>query len=128
MKNKTTVIISFAAAMIIIIVFNLFIFNRILTSNFASDLESQLLLLGGNLQTQIKRITSLGIACRDIEGFDSQCLELIKKNQHISQAMVIDSQGIIIFHNSPARHGQLFPIQNNNCQNRSKLNYNNKTF
>jgi|GEM_PF-2748364 len=111
-KSKKIIILAFITAMIIAGAVNLFIFSRILKKNLTANLESELLLLGNNLQTQIKRITSLGISSRDIEGFDSQCLEVTKKHQYISQTMIVDSRGVIIFHNSPAKHGHIFPLQN----------------
>jgi PAS domain S-box-containing protein len=114
MKNKikTIIIISFVAALAITSVVNLSIFGRILKKNFTSDLESELLLLGDNLQTQMKRITSFGISSRDVEGFDQKCLELIKKHQYLSEVMIVDNRGVIVFHNSPSRRGQSFPIEN----------------
>ncbi len=103
---RAKILIIFAATVIATSALNLFLISQILEKDYKSELHSELLILGSNLQTQLERITSLGIATRDIEGFSEQCRELIKKNKHIIQAMVIDGEGTIIFHNDSHYEGK----------------------
>lgn len=106
-RNK--IIIIFAAALLVTNILNLLFISRILKKDFSTSLNSELSLLGDNLQTQLKRITSLGMSTSDIEGFGQQCLELVRKNEHLTQAMIVDRQGTIIFHNISSRQGQSLP-------------------
>ena len=106
---RAKVIVVFIAMLVITSILNLFIISQILKKDYRSALHSELLILGNNLEAQLKRITSLGISTRDIEGFDRQCWELVKKNKHIAQAMVIDNKGTIIFHNDPFLQGKVLP-------------------
>ncbi len=98
--------IFFAATLIIASMLNLFFIGQILEKDYKAALHSELLVLGDSLQTQLKRITSLGISTRDIEGFNQQCSELVKNNKRLTQAMIIDGQGTIIFHNDPSLQGK----------------------
>jgi len=99
----------FAATLIITSVLNLTFISQILKKDYRATLHSELLVLGDNLQTQLKRITSLGISTRDIEGFDRQCRDLVEKNEHVVQAMIIDAEGTIIFHNDASYQGKKLP-------------------
>lgn len=102
---RLKILIFFTATLIVASALNLFVIGQILKKDYKSALYSELLVLGDNLQSQLKRITSLGISTRDIEGFNQQCLELVKKNERTTQAMVIDRQGTIIYHSDPSRQG-----------------------
>jgi PAS domain S-box-containing protein len=102
---RAKILIFFAATLIITSVLNLFFMGQILRKDYKSALYSELLVIGDSLQTQLKRITSLGISARDIEGFNQQCQELVRQNNRITQAMIIDKQGTVIFHNDPSRQG-----------------------
>jgi len=103
---RTKILVAFAATLVITSALNLFFISQILKKNYSTALHSELLILGDNLQTQLKRITSLGIPTRDIEGFGQQCLDLVRKNEHITRAMIIDRDGTIIFHSDPSRQGK----------------------
>ncbi|MDD5010832.1 MAG: hypothetical protein PHQ00_01780 [Phycisphaerae bacterium] len=94
--------IAFAATLIITSALNLFFISQILRKDYSAALQSKLLLLGDNLERQLERITSLGIATRNIEGFSRQCFELVEKNDQVARAMVVDKTGIIIYHSDPS--------------------------
>ncbi|MFA5292004.1 MAG: PAS domain S-box protein [Phycisphaerae bacterium] len=103
---RTKILLAFAATLIITSALNLFFISQILRKDYSAALHSKLLILGDNLQTQLKRITSLGISTRDIEGFDQQCLDIVRKNENITRAMIIDRDGTIIFHSDPSQQGK----------------------
>lgn len=106
---RVKILIVFAVTVVVTSAAKLTLIDQILKKDYRSALHSELLVLGDNLKTQLKRITSLGISTRDIEGFDQQCLELVEKNKRITQAMIIDTEGTIIFHNDPFRQGKKLP-------------------
>jgi PAS domain S-box-containing protein len=105
---RAKILIAFAATLIITSALNLFFISQILRKDYSTALQSELLILGDNLQTQLKRITSLGISTPNIEGFSQQCFELVRKNKHLTRAMIIDENGKIIFHSDPSYQGKQF--------------------
>jgi len=109
---RAKILIIFAATLIATSAPNLFLISQILKKDYRSALHSELLVLGNNLQAQLKRITSLGIETKNIEGFSKQCQELVKKNKHVIQAMVIDKEGTIIFHNDSSYEGKKLTQEN----------------
>jgi len=103
---RAKILIAFAATLIITSALNLFFISQILKKDYSTALQSKLLLLGDNLQRQLKRITSLGISTRNIEGFNQQCFELVEKNEQVARAMIVDKDGAIIFHSDPSYQGK----------------------
>lgn len=103
-RNK--IIVGFIMALVLASVLNLFFISSIVKKDYKTNLFSELILVGDNLRTQLLRITSLGIATYDIEGFNQQCLELVRKYEHLTQAMIVDSHGKIIFHNLDSQKGR----------------------
>ncbi|OQA04244.1 MAG: PAS fold protein [Planctomycetes bacterium ADurb.Bin401] len=107
-RNK--IIFVFVAALVLANVLNLFFITSIVKKDYNTSLYSELVLLGDNLRTQLLRITALGIATHDIEGFNQQCLELVRKYEHLTQAMIVDSQGTVVFHNLDSQKGRTLDI------------------
>jgi len=105
---RAKILLAFAATLIITSALNLFFISQILRKDYSIALQSELLILGDNLQTQLKRITSLGISTQNIEGFNQQCFELVSKNKHLTRAMIIDKNGKIIYHSDPSYQGKQF--------------------
>ncbi|OHB50773.1 MAG: hypothetical protein A2Y10_01745 [Planctomycetes bacterium GWF2_41_51] len=105
-NTKNKIIIIFAAALVFTNVLNLLFISSILKKDYNAGLHSELLLVGDNLKTQLQRITSLGLATQDIEGFSQQCMELVRKNEHLKEAMIVDRQGTIVFHNIFSNKGK----------------------
>ena len=46
------------------------------------------------------------IPLAQLEGFEEMCQEVVAKHAFLSYAMVVDTEGTILFHNDPGRHGQ----------------------
>jgi PAS domain S-box-containing protein len=103
---RAKILIAFAATLIITSALNLFFISQILRKDYSAALQSKLLLLGDNLERQLKRITSLGISTRNIEGFSRQCFELVEKNEEVARVMVVDKNGTVIFHSDPSYQGK----------------------
>jgi PAS domain S-box-containing protein len=108
---KYKILLAFIATLIVTSAINLFLISQILKKDYSAALQSELLILGNSLQTQLQRITSLGISTRDIEGFSQQCFELVRKNEYITRAMIIDRDGTIIFHSDPSYEGKKFLVK-----------------
>ncbi|MFA7485765.1 MAG: ATP-binding protein [Phycisphaerae bacterium] len=102
---RVKILMVFGVTLIAASVMNIIFISQILIKDYKSALHNELLITAGSIQSQIQKIASLGIAVKNIDGFGRQCNEIINKNNRISQAMVLDSEGTIIFHSNPAMHG-----------------------
>ena len=100
------ILILFAGTLLTVTAVNLVLISRVLKKDYKLALDSELMVFGGNLKSQLSRITELGIAVEDIENFDHLCLDMVSKNRSILAAMVIDARGMILFHNNPDKHGK----------------------
>ncbi len=63
--------------------------------------------IANTLKSQIERLLGLGIAVNDIEGFEAQCQEMLRKHKDVVYVMVTLTNGKILFHNDPTRHGTM---------------------
>jgi serine phosphatase RsbU (regulator of sigma subunit) len=54
-------------------------------------------ILAQNLNFQLEKLIKLGLKLDEIDGFDKQCEDLVKKYKTISYAIVVNSSGDIIF-------------------------------
>lgn len=57
---------------------------------------------------QLERILFLGIALEELQGFEQQCAEAVAKNPDLAFAMVLSTQGELLFH-SAQREGAPMP-------------------
>ena len=68
---------------------------------YEKALKNEVFVIGESLKLQIDRLLALGIDFEDIMGFDTQCQEVTAKYKHIHYALVVDSNGIVLFTNDP---------------------------
>jgi two-component sensor histidine kinase/HAMP domain-containing protein len=72
---------------------------------YSNALQSKALVIGQSLKLELDRLLKLEIALNDIVGFESQCQDIVNSYEEITYAMVVDTEGLILFHNSPSQHG-----------------------
>jgi PAS domain S-box-containing protein len=100
---------------------NAIITNYTFSKEYSAALQSKTLVTGQNLKFQLDKVLSLGIPLKDLTGFEEQCRELTNKYKEISYAMVVDTDGIILFHNDPSQMGkQLADTKTLNALKREK--------
>jgi len=78
-----------------------YIFDR----EYRKALESRSLAIGKSLKLQLERVLQLGIAPRDLSGFEKQCREAALAYEGISAVLVADREGRILFHSDAQRIG-----------------------
>lgn len=82
--------------------------NSIVFSEEYSDaLKSKAVVIGKGLKVQLDRLLRLGISLENLVGFEKQCQDIVYSYEEISHAMVISTDGIILFHNDPTQMGSV---------------------
>lgn len=84
---------------------NTFVMSQMLRKGYSSALQSKMDVIANTLKSNIERLLGLGIAVDNIEGFESQCQEILLKHKEVAYVTVVRANGEILFHNDPAYHG-----------------------
>jgi two-component system cell cycle sensor histidine kinase/response regulator CckA len=79
---------------------------------YSAALKSRALLVGSILKYQLEKLLKYDIPLNELVGFDEQCQEIIKNYSDITYAMVVNSNGRILFHNDPQKRGEMFIYKN----------------
>jgi signal transduction histidine kinase len=88
----TTVILLLAIGL------NTLIVGRQFRASYFDSLRSEMYVICLSLKSQMERILQLGISVRDVEGFDGQCRELISQHPSVTYAMIVQSDGKVLYH------------------------------
>ncbi len=80
--------------------------NRIITQALLGAYQSRSVAIAQSLSLQLDRIQALGVEVRDLTGFDKLCRSTVEAYEGIDFAMVVDREGVILYHNDPAHHGE----------------------
>lgn len=75
-------------------------------AEYSTALKSQAFVISQTLHSQLNRLLKMRIPIHQMEGFDEMCKEVLADHPFLSYAMVVDTQGKIIFHNDSSKHGQ----------------------
>ena len=86
---------------------NTYIVSRLFRTEYSSALQSKIAVIANTVRSQVERLLVLGIAVNDIEGFDTQCREVLQKHQDLAYAMVVQLDGKILFHSDIRYHGTM---------------------
>jgi GAF domain-containing protein len=86
---------------------NALVSSFVFTREYSDALQSEMLVVGRGLALQLDRLLGFGIPLEELVGFEKQCQEIVKKYEEVSYAMVVDTNGKILFHNDPAQQGQV---------------------
>ncbi len=93
------ILIYFSLTLMTSSVVSVYFISQGMRQAYLAELHSSLLVVGGELKSQLNRIRSLGIAVEDIEGFDRVCDDLVNRNKVIQYAAIMNDEGRIIFQN-----------------------------
>lgn len=77
------------------------------TGEYSRAIQLELTVIGQSLRHQLDRLLSLNIPIDQLLGFEKQCRILVEEYEDVSYAMVIDIDGMILFHNDPSQHGNI---------------------
>lgn len=86
---------------------NTLISSYVFTREYSAALQAQALIVAKTLDIQLNRLLSLGIALDDIVGFEEQCQDVVNQYEEISYALIVDTNGQILFHNDPLQHNKV---------------------
>lgn len=86
---------------------NTYIVSRLFRTEYSSALQSKIAVIANTVRSQVDRLLVLGIAVNNIEGFDTQCREVLQKHQDLAYAMVVQLDGKILFHSDIRYHGTM---------------------
>ncbi len=100
------ILILFAGTLLVAAAVNLALIRQVVRKDYKAALDTELMVYGNNLASQLSRITDLGIGVEEIDQFDHLCREIAFKNENILEAMVVDAAGTILFHNNSSLHGR----------------------
>ena len=89
------------------IIINTFISGRVFTKEYTAALQSETLVVGRNFKAQLDKLLQLKIPLEELVGFEEQCQEIVNRHGQILHALVIDSDGKILFHNDQSQHGKI---------------------
>ncbi len=78
---------------------NTWLTSCMFVKEYTEALKSEVLVIGESLKLQLDRLLALEIPLEDIMGFDEQCQEIIAKYPMLSYALVVNTNGKILFHN-----------------------------
>lgn len=79
----------------------------VFSREYLKSVKSETLIIGQTLKTKLDRLLRLKIEVQDLMGFEKECRDLVSKHDHVAYAMVTDPAGKVLFHSTPALHGQL---------------------
>jgi signal transduction histidine kinase len=85
---------------------NTLIGSRLFRTSYLDALHSEMYVVCLNLRTQMQRILQLGISVHDVEGFERQCRESVSRYDNVACAMIVQTDGRILFHGGPSHHPQ----------------------
>ncbi|RJQ84730.1 MAG: response regulator [Desulfobacteraceae bacterium] len=84
--------------------------GMLFSKEYARALESRALAIGQSLESQLNRLLNLNIPLQDLSGFENQCKAVVDRFEGISYAMVVEPEGRILFHSTPAKHGRSLDV------------------
>ncbi len=102
LKIRTKILIIVVATFLLATGLNTFVTSRVFRTEYSAALQSKMDVVANTLMSQIERLSRLGITIDNIEGFETQCLEVLRKHKDVAYVMVTRINGHILFHNDPS--------------------------
>ena len=104
---RQKIIVIALVAVLIAFGLNTFFVNQKFKEEYFSVLQAEMYTIATMLGSQMERLIELGIASEDIVGFEAQCREVLNTYKHVASAMVVKSNGEILFHNDSTYNGKM---------------------
>ena len=76
------------------------------SSEYSKVLKDEVFIISNTLKNQLDRLLRMHIPICQLEGFEELCQAVITEHTFLSYVMVVDTEGQILFHNNPSRHGE----------------------
>jgi GAF domain-containing protein/HAMP domain-containing protein len=107
LRIRTKIVLITVVILFLSIGINILISSYMFAREYSDALQSEMYVIGQGLALQLDRLLRLGIPVQELLGFEEQCQEVVSKYEEISYAMVVDTEGRILFHNDPSQHGRI---------------------
>ena len=104
---RTKIVLITACIMSVAVLSIIWADSRHFSEVYGQALKSRSLAIGKSLKLQLDRLLLLGLQLDDISGFNVQCRDIVIQYDGIRYAMVVDSNGRILFHSDPSRTGSM---------------------
>ena len=104
LRERITVIA--IGAMLVAITSIVLVSSYLFSREYAGALQARSVAIATSLKVQLERLFQLDLRLEDFVGFDEQCREVVQAYGGIEYAMVVAPDGVILFHNDPAKRGQ----------------------
>jgi len=113
LRIRTKIVLIALVSLLLAIGLNAAISSYIITREYSDALQSRALVIGQSLALQLDRLLKYGILLDEVVGFEKQCQEIVNEYKDTSYAMVVDTEGKILFHNDPSQVGRRLtdPVQ-----------------
>lgn len=79
----------------------------IFTAEYSTTLETRGFSIAQDLKMQLERLLRFKIPLENLEGFEEQCRDIVKKHDGIAYAMVTNTDGKILYHSAPNNSNSL---------------------
>jgi PAS domain S-box-containing protein len=106
LKIRAKIVLITLVSLLLAIGINVTISSYLTTREYSDALRSRTLIIGQSLALQLDRLLKYGIMMDEVVGFEKQCQEIISEYKDVSYAMVVDTEGKILFHNDPSQRGK----------------------
>jgi two-component system sensor kinase FixL len=107
LKVRDKILITVVAVFLLSTALNTFVVSHVFRKEYSAALQSKMDVIANTLRSQIEKLLGLGIAVENIEGFEAQCRESLRKHKDVAYVMVTRKNGEVLFHNDPTRHGTM---------------------
>lgn len=105
LKIREKILIITVVTVLLAVGANALFVSRMFEKEYSSALQSKMNVIADTLKLQIERLFKLGIPVENIEGFEDQCIDVVRRNEEVAYAMVVRMNGEILFHNHSAIQG-----------------------
>ncbi|HTG01287.1 MAG TPA: ATP-binding protein [Nitrospirota bacterium] len=106
---RTKILIIASAITLLVVVVTAVTSSYFFTARYLGALLSRTGAVAGGLAIQLERILALGISVTELQGFDAQCMDVVKRNEGIAYALVMSPDGKVLFHSDPDRSRAFIP-------------------
>lgn len=101
---RDKIILITAVTIFLAIGVNTMVISRMFRKEYSASLLSKMEVVANTLRSQVESLLSLGISIDNIEGFETQCQEVLYKHDDVACAMVVQSNGNILFRGGNSHH------------------------
>lgn len=109
MGIRSKIITITAGIMVLSMAVSILISSYMFKTAYTESLQSRATVVAKTLSLQLDRLFRLGLGIESIIGFDEQCKEAQEEYENINHAMVVNPDGMVLFHGGCSKRGAYMP-------------------